>query len=158
MANYKRKYNWTEIAEYYNAGNTYVDTKSKFGFAARSWEKAVIRGDIKPRHNTVNPANILDGTYKTKNRSHLRTQLIKHNIIPYKCAECGNNGIWNDKPLALDLDHINGINNDDRIENLRFLCPNCHRQTDSYAGKNVGKGTYNRQNKKYKTRGYDPSK
>ena len=74
----------------------------------------------------------------------MKTQLIKHNIIDYKCSECGNTGFWNNKPLSLDLDHINGINTDDRLENLRFLCPNCHRQTETFAGKNVGKGTYNR--------------
>ena len=44
-----------------------------------------------------------------------------------------------DKKLSLQLDHINGINNDHRIENLRFLCPNCHSQTETYAGKNKGR-------------------
>lgn len=39
---------------------------------------------------------------------------------------------WNDKPLTLHLDHINGIRNDNRRENLRFLCPNCHSQTETY--------------------------
>ena len=42
----------------------------------------------------------------------------------------------NGKPLVLQLDHINGISNDNRIENLRFLCPNCHAQTESFAGRN----------------------
>ena len=40
------------------------------------------------------------------------------------------------KKMALELDHINGINNDNRLENLRWLCPNCHAITDTYAGKN----------------------
>jgi hypothetical protein len=43
---------------------------------------------------------------------------------------------WNDQKLSLHLDHINGINNDNRLENLRFLCPNCHSLTDNYCGKN----------------------
>ena len=62
--------------------------------------------------------------------------LINENRLEYKCAECGNRGEWLGKPLSLQLDHINGKNNDHRIENLRFLCPNCHTQTDTYSGKN----------------------
>jgi len=45
---------------------------------------------------------------------------------------------WNNKPISLELDHINGINNDNRLENLRIICPNCHAQTPTYRGrKNV---------------------
>lgn len=58
----------------------------------------------------------------------------------YKCNTCGISE-WNQKPLVLALDHINGNNRDYRFENLRFLCPNCHSQTDTYCGKNnINKG------------------
>ena len=70
------------------------------------------------------------------NLARLKTRLINENRLEYKCAECGNKGEWLGKPLSLQLDHINGKNNDHRIENLRFLCPNCHTQTDTYSGKN----------------------
>lgn len=50
----------------------------------------------------------------------------------YCCAICGVSQ-WCDRRLVLHLDHINGINNDNRIENLRLLCPNCHSQTDTYS-------------------------
>lgn len=53
--------------------------------------------------------------------------------IPYVCAECGNAGVHNGKELVLQLDHRNGINTDNRIDNLRFLCPNCHTQTATYS-------------------------
>ena len=69
--------------------------------------------------------------------SSLKRRLLKEERIEYKCAICGISE-WLNKPLSLQLDHINGINNDHRIENLRFLCPNCHSQTDTYAGKNKG--------------------
>lgn len=71
-----------------------------------------------------------------ENRARLKERLIKEGYLEYQCALCGNKGIWLDKPLSLQLDHINGINNDHRIENLRLLCPNCHSQTETFSGKN----------------------
>ena len=58
--------------------------------------------------------------------------------MEYKCQKCGISE-WLGNPLTLQLDHINGVNNDHRLTNLRFLCPNCHSQTDTYAGKNMGR-------------------
>ena len=68
-------------------------------------------------------------------RTVLRRYVIKNNLIPYKCAICGCTE-WQGKTLSLELDHINGINNDNRLENLRFLCPNCHSQTSTYGSRN----------------------
>lgn len=59
------------------------------------------------------------------------------NYTEYKCAICGQEPIWNGRELVLTLDHINGINNDDRLDNLRWLCPNCDRQTQTFGGKNI---------------------
>lgn len=70
------------------------------------------------------------------NNSHTKKYIIKFNIIPYKCRECLLESIWNNRPISLQLEHINGDSTDNRIENLCFLCPNCHSQTDTYAGKN----------------------
>lgn len=69
------------------------------------------------------------------NMSRLKQRLVKEGLLEYRCAICGIDK-WLDKPLSLQLDHINGKNNDHRLSNLRFLCPNCHSQTDTYAGKN----------------------
>jgi 5-methylcytosine-specific restriction endonuclease McrA len=68
-------------------------------------------------------------------RAGVRRVIIKDDLIPYKCGECGISE-WNNKKLALHLDHINGKNSDHRLDNLRFLCPNCHSQTETYTGKN----------------------
>lgn len=73
-----------------------------------------------------------NSTYRS---THLKRRLINEGYFEYKCAECGNGGEWNGKFLSLHLDHINGVNNDHRYENLRFLCPNCHSQTETYCGK-----------------------
>ncbi len=70
-------------------------------------------------------------------RTALKKRLISENIMDYKCSLCSIIDVWNGNPISLQLDHINGINNDNRLENLRFLCPNCHSQTDNYAGKKL---------------------
>lgn len=69
-------------------------------------------------------------------RHKLKERIIKEKLIEYKCGSCDNDGNWNGNKLSLHIDHINGINNDNRIINLRFLCPNCHSQTSTYSGKN----------------------
>jgi predicted RNA-binding Zn-ribbon protein involved in translation (DUF1610 family) len=74
------------------------------------------------------------------NRRMLRRALLESGMH-YKCAVCGINGVWRGKPLTLDIDHIDGDFLNNEIENLRFLCPNCHRQTPNFAGKSRGKYT-----------------
>ena len=64
-----------------------------------------------------------------------KKRILSRNLIEYRCSECGCGEEWNGKPISLQLDHINGINNDHRLENLRFLCPNCHSQTKTWGGK-----------------------
>lgn len=84
--------------------------------------------------NNVRKEDILKENCKHQ-RIVLRRYVIKNNLIPYKCAICGCTE-WQGKTLSLELDHINGINNDNRLENLRFLCPNCHSQTSTYGSRN----------------------
>ena len=71
--------------------------------------------------------------------NHIRERVLKDNLMEYRCAICGNTGKWNGQLLVLQIDHINGDHDDNRLENLRFLCPNCHSQTDTFAGKNLKK-------------------
>ena len=75
----------------------------------------------------------------TYSRTSLKKRLVEENILEYKCEKCSNVGEWLGKKITLQLDHKNGIFNDNRIENLRFLCPNCHSQTDTFAGKKMKK-------------------
>ncbi len=76
---------------------------------------------------------------ETKFSSQMKSRIIKKNLLPYKCEGCNNNGVWNGKELTLHLDHKNGNRTDNRLENFRFLCPNCHTQTETYAGRNIKK-------------------
>lgn len=79
---------------------------------------------------------ILIENSKYTNNERLKSRLIKEGLLTYVCEECDNNGIWLDKELTLQLDHVNGIRTDNRLFNLRFLCPNCHSQTSTFGGKN----------------------
>lgn len=69
-------------------------------------------------------------------KGHLRDALIRLGR-DYVCEECNQGPTWNGKKLVLQVDHKNGISHDHRAENLRFLCPNCHTQTDTYSWRNV---------------------
>lgn len=66
----------------------------------------------------------------------LKNHILNNSLLEEKCAKCGLGTNWNNERLVLQLDHINGTNTDNRLENLRFLCPNCHSQTDTFGGRN----------------------
>lgn len=68
------------------------------------------------------------------NSNQLKKRLIKEGLVAYRCVACDNTGEWQQKPLTLQLDHINGNHVDNRLENLRILCPNCHSQTPTSGG------------------------
>lgn len=68
---------------------------------------------------------------------NVKKRILKEGLLEYRCALCGLTDMWNGQKLVLHIDHINGINTDHRLCNLRFLCPNCHSQTDTYCGKNL---------------------
>lgn len=67
----------------------------------------------------------------------LRKQLIREGVLADICAKCGIGNQWHGAPLVLHLDHISGDSLDNRLENLRILCPNCHSQTPTWAGRNA---------------------
>lgn len=79
----------------------------------------------------------------TASQKVLREWYKKGEYTPYKCAICGQEPFWHGKELTLILDHINGYNKDDRLENLRWVCPNCNYQLDTTNGKNINHKNHN---------------
>lgn len=87
-----------------------------------------------------NKDNSLIFTENSNASSHyVRSLLLKHNMKEYKCESCNLSDQWNNKPINLQMDHINGNRKDHRLDNLRWLCPNCHSQTDTFCARNGNK-------------------
>jgi hypothetical protein len=75
----------------------------------------------------------------THDRGNIKRRLLKEGLLDNKCARCGIQPEWNGEPLVLRLDHINGVNNDNRIGNLRLVCPNCDSQLPTFSGRCLAK-------------------
>ena len=72
----------------------------------------------------------------------LREMYRKNNYTEYVCSICGQEPTWQGKELTLILDHVNGINNDDRLENLRWVCPNCNQQLETTGSRNMNRSVF----------------
>lgn len=78
----------------------------------------------------------------TATQATLRRWYVKGQYTPYICSICGQEPFWQGKDLTLILDHINGNNRDDRVENLRWVCPNCNQQLDTTGFKGTKEKNY----------------
>jgi 5-methylcytosine-specific restriction endonuclease McrA len=98
--------------------------------------RAHYRGSVSPRRRS--PSEIL--VVRPAGAKRAAPQVLRRALVAqgraYRCAECGVSDSWNGRPLTLQIDHIDGRYWDCRPDNLRFLCPNCHSQTSTYAGRN----------------------
>ncbi|MGH2584808.1 MAG: HNH endonuclease [Dehalococcoidia bacterium] len=138
------RYDWSEVQRYYDEGHTQAECRRRFGFTANSWLKAVERGSITKRDHII-PIGELLVVGRGTDRGYLKKRLLAAGLLQNRCEICGITE-WLGRLLTLHLDHMNGKNDDDRLENLRLLCPNCHSQTDTYCGGNVGKAVSRRRN------------
>ncbi len=95
------------------------------------------KGLNKKHNGTKLPTcEILEGLHPYYQTNKLRERLIRENIKQKKCEVCEIEQ-WMERPISLELDHIDGDRTNHRLENLRILCPNCHSQTETYRGKNT---------------------
>jgi 5-methylcytosine-specific restriction endonuclease McrA len=73
----------------------------------------------------------------SSDRRSIKSRLYRYGLKEKKCEMCGQGEEWNGGKISLILDHVNGINDDNRIENLRIICPNCNATLDTNGGKNI---------------------
>lgn len=116
-----------ELIEKLNLDTTHFKGQSYLKNKTHSWAKKI------PLENLLCKNSQHRMTIKQKNR------LIKIGILQNQCYICKMKPQWQNKPLVLHMDHINGDTKDHRQENLRLLCPNCHSQTPTYCGRNKQK-------------------
>jgi len=130
-----RRIDWDLVQRCYDDGHSVRECAQRFGFSTSSWHQAVKRGQIRPRPAALPLAEVFAAGTR-RNRGHLKRHLLNAGIKLNVCECCGLTG-WRGKPISLALHHVNGDRLDNRVENLQFLCPNCHSQTENYAGRNL---------------------
>jgi len=129
---FTRRHDWSAIRTYYEAGHTLAECEARFGFSRATWFDAVKRGDLTPRPAAMSIEALLSAP---RCRTHLKSRLIAAGLLEERCTTCGISE-WLGARLALELHHLNGVGDDNRLENLALLCPNCHSQTESWGGRN----------------------
>lgn len=129
-----RRYDWAVVQAFHDTGASVRDCVAAFAFSRQSWHAAVKRGDITPRPAAMPLSELLVAdTYR--GREHLKRRLLAAGLKQSSCEHCGLTE-WLGRPVSLALHHVNGDRIDNRLENLELLCPNCHSQTNTFAGRN----------------------
>lgn len=140
-------YSDEEIAKIIAESSSYAECLRKIGYSANSGcltqelRNKVKELELDVSHFDMRKSGIQrtdENTFcinSTADRTVLRKRYIKKYPMT-ECSICGQKPFWNNKPMTLILDHINGTNNDNRLENLRWVCPNCNIQLDTTNSRN----------------------
>jgi hypothetical protein len=129
-----RRYHWADVQRAYDSGLSIRECARRFGFSTASWHQAAQRGVVVSRPREM-PIEELLVVGRRTSRHHLKTRLLKEGLKENRCERCGITE-WLGEPLSMQLHHVNGDGTDNTLENIRFLCGNCHSQTDTYGGRN----------------------
>jgi hypothetical protein len=128
------RYDWPAIQRAHDRGMRAMQCARHFGFSRAIWSVAVKRGDIVPRSHLIPLEELLVRGRRTS-RNHLKKRLVSAGLKGTSCERCGIDE-WEGSPLSIQLHHVNGVKDDNRLENLELLCPNCHSQTENWGGRN----------------------
>lgn len=133
-----RRYDWSAVQAALDAdGLSMRQAMTRFGFTRDSWAKAIARGDLIPRPRE-RPLEAVLCARSEAGRAEVKRRLLAEGLKVATCESCGVQS-WQGAPLSLHLHHVNGDGRDNRLENIELLCPNCHSQTDTFAGRNRGR-------------------
>lgn len=120
------------------SGSNDITVKRCLNYYNIDWKSLVLRGVT--HSGSKRNRELSDDELFTENCKHsrktIKKRIIEKDLIPYKCSICGMDAVWQNRPLTLILDHINGIRNDNRLINLRFVCGNCNLQLETTNGNN----------------------
>jgi len=137
---FARRYEWSEVQRLIDEeGLSMTECVKRFGFCRETWAQAVERGDVVPRPHSASVDELLVAG-RPRGRGHIKRRLIREGIKEHRCEECGITE-WRGEPLTMELHHVNGDGEDNRLENLMLLCANCHSQTDNWGGRGVRRVT-----------------
>ena len=145
----RRSYSQEQFVEAWNSSTYYTEVNEKLSLNKSGGSLRIIKETAKqlglsfekynaqvtrtPRKFTLEEILVANSTYKST--TNLKERLFKERIKEERCERCGLNE-WLGEKLLMTLDHIDGDNRNNLIENLRILCPNCHSQTPTWCGKN----------------------
>ena len=132
-----RRFDWREVQAHHDDGHPMVACLAHFGMNRSTWYDAIARGELVPRPSAAPLDELLVLHTSAGCRPNLRRRLLREGVKDDRCEGCGITE-WLQGPIAMQLHHVNGNPLDDRLDNLQLLCPNCHSQTDNWAGRNKG--------------------
>src|SRR5215213_7447525 len=148
-----RKYDQSQLREAVRNSTSHRQVLEALGVAPYGGKYEVLRrairhfgldtshftGQIWNKGKTIGPKQPLQRYLKKELQIQsykLKRKLLSEGFLKKICSNC-QNAEWLGQPIPLELDHINGIRSDNRLSNLRLLCPNCHALTPNYRGRNI---------------------